>query len=168
MRTIPRRARHAAPVFLVALLFAAPAAADGMLSDLGRKLFGQQQPKFLPPDQAFAMSAEVVDAATVRIGWRIAEGYYLYRDRLSFRLGAGEPGTLGVPVLPEPSAFREDEFFGRMAVYYDQVAVVLPVERGADAGTLPIRIEASWQGCAAAGFCYPPMNATVELTPPSN
>lgn len=149
------------PILLVA---APPAAADGLLGDLGRKLFGQQQPKFLPPEQAFVMYAEVIDADRVRIGWRIAKDYYLYRDRLAFRLADGESGRLGEAALPEPSAYREDEFFGRMAVYYDEVAAVLPVERDA-AGQ--IRIEASWQGCAAAGFCYPPMNATLDFDLPA-
>lgn len=151
---------------VAALCLAGPAAADGMLGELGRKLFGQSsQPKFLPPDQAFAMSARAVDADSVRLGWRIAEGYYLYRDRFTFRLAEGEQGTLGPAVLPEPSEYREDEFFGRMAVYYEDVAVVLPVERGT-AGPAKVRIEATWQGCAAAGFCYPPMTATIELDLP--
>lgn len=148
-------------IILLASLVAAPAAADGLLGDLGRKLFGQQQPKFLPPDQAFAMYAEVIDAGAVRIGWRIADGYYLYRDRFTFRLADEGAGKLGAAVLPEPSEFREDEYFGRMAVYYDDVAAVLPLERKEGAG--PIRIEASWQGCAKAGFCYPPMSATLEF-----
>lgn len=152
---------------LAALCLAGPAAAEGMLGELGRKLFGQSsQPKFLPPDQAFAMSAVAAGADSVRLGWRIAEGYYLYRDRFTFRLAEGEPGTLGAAVLPEPSEYREDEFFGRMAVYYEDVAVVLPVERGSAAGPGKVRIEATWQGCAAAGFCYPPMTATVELDLP--
>ena len=155
-------------LFLVAMLCAAPLAADGLLSDLGHKLFGQQQqPRFLPPDQAFAMYTEVVDATTVRIGWQIADGYYLYRDRFTFRLADGERGRLGEVVLPEPSEFREDEFFGRMAVYYDNVLVALPLEREEVPGSAPIRVEASWQGCAAAGFCYPPMSATVEFSLPA-
>lgn len=154
-------------LILLASLIAVPAAADGLLGDLGRKLFGQQQPKFLPPDQAFAMYAEVVDAGAVRIGWRIADGYYLYRDRFTFRLADGGSGKLGAAVLPEPSEFREDEFFGRMAVYYDDVAAILPLEREEGAEPIQVRIEASWQGCAKAGFCYPPMSATLEFDLPA-
>jgi thiol:disulfide interchange protein DsbD len=58
------------------------------------------------------------------------------------------------------------DFFGSLAIYHRLVVVVLPLEGvGADDGG--VRIEATYQGCAEAGFCYPPMNKTVEFRLPA-
>jgi thiol:disulfide interchange protein len=37
----------------------------------------------LPVDQAYVLSAEATAADTVRIRWKIADGYYMYRHRTS-------------------------------------------------------------------------------------
>ena len=37
----------------------------------------------LPVDEAYVLSAEATAADTVRIRWKIADGYYLYRHRTS-------------------------------------------------------------------------------------
>ena len=152
------------------LIFAAGAGADGggLLSGLGQKLglFKQQQPEFLEPDRAFAFTSEVRDDGTVLLRWQIADGYYLYRDRFAFSLQDSPQVVLGAPALPAEDEVKEDEFFGRMAIYHHQVEVALPLERvGADAGR--VRIETTYQGCAEAGFCYPPMNKTVEFSLPA-
>ena len=44
-----------------------------------------QEPEFLPVDQAFQPSAEVLNEnpRQVEISWEIAEGYYLYQSRIS-------------------------------------------------------------------------------------
>lgn len=159
--------RVLAALALSALLGSGAAVADGgVLAGLGQKLgFFKQQPSFLPPDEAFSFTADVRDAGTVVVRWRIADGYYLYRDRFAFRLQDSPQYTLGEPGMPAGGEFKEDEFFGRMEVYYRDVEVVLPIEREAGAAK-PVRIEASYQGCAEAGFCYPPMSKAVELQLP--
>src|SRR4051794_6265233 len=50
-----------------------------------------QQPKLLPPERAFAFSVQAVDENTVEARFAIANGYYLYRDKLKFSV---EPVTL--------------------------------------------------------------------------
>ena len=55
---------------------------------------------FLEPDQAFKLSAEALDAKTVRLTWTIAKDYHLYRDRLSFNAADGAQVTAPVPPSP--------------------------------------------------------------------
>jgi thiol:disulfide interchange protein DsbD len=160
--------RACAALLLVSAAGAAVADGGGFLSGLGQKLglFKQQQSEFLEPDRAFAFTSEVRDDDTVLLRWQIAEGYYLYRDRFAFSLQDSPQVSLGTPALPAEDEVKEDEFFGSMAIYHRQVEVVLPLERvGADDGR--VRIEATYQGCAEAGFCYPPMNKTVEFRLPA-
>ena len=55
----------------------------------------------------------------------------------------------------------EDEYFGPMEVYYDSVAARVPVARAAAEGAVDVDI--TYQGCAEAGLCYPPITKTVSL-----
>ncbi len=163
-------------MLLVAGVALASDGGGGVFSGLGQKLglFKQQQPTFLEPDRAFAFTSEVRDDGTVVLRWQIADGYYLYRDRFAFNLqdGNSQDGpqlSLGAPVLPAADEIKDDEFFGSMAIYYRRVEVTVPVERAGAGGAAATRarIEATYQGCAEAGFCYPPMNKTVEFSVPA-
>ena len=60
-------------------------AGSGVLSKL-RKLAGEPEaePEFLPPDQAFKVRVEPLDATTLVANFTPAEGYYLYRDKIAF------------------------------------------------------------------------------------
>ena len=56
----------------------------------------------LPPDKAFRFSARLIDARTVEARFMIADGYYLYRDKIHFAI---EPATAGLSV---PRAARRN------------------------------------------------------------
>jgi thiol:disulfide interchange protein len=74
-----------------------------------RALAAAQQPKLLEPERAFAFSVQAVDENTVEARFAIANGYYLYREKLKFSV---EPVALAAaPVLP-PGKMKHDEFFG--------------------------------------------------------
>jgi thiol:disulfide interchange protein DsbD len=113
----------------------------------------------LPPDQAYRFSAVALDANTLEARWQIADGYYMYRDKFSFRV---EGGTLGAVQLP-PGKMKQDELFGNVETYRDAVAIRLPVT--AATGTLTLHAVA--QGCWDGGICYPPQNYTAEITLPA-
>ena len=90
-----------------------------------------QQPKLLEPERAFAFSVQAIDESTVEARFAIANGYYLYREKLKF---AVEPVTLaGAPVLP-PGKLKHDEFFGNVETYRGRLAVRLPARRRAAGG----------------------------------
>jgi len=119
--------------------------------------------KLLPPEQAFRFSARAMDAKTIEARFDVADGYYLYRDKLRF---AAAPGgaSLGTATLPAGKRKR-DEFFGEVETYRGVVLVKVPVVDGA-AGHAIVVIADS-QGCADAGICYPPNTQQVTLALPA-
>ena len=119
--------------------------------------------EFLDPAVAFKPSARALDAQTIEVTFAIAKGYYLYRDKFRFAVD-GESVTLGTPVFPKGKE-KDDENFGKVEVFYNSVAVRLPVERNAS-GELPLKLNVTSQGCADAGVCYPPQTQTVAVTLP--
>jgi len=119
--------------------------------------------EFLDPAVAFKPSARALDAQTIEVTFAIAKGYYLYRDKFRFAVD-GESVAVGTPVFPKGKE-KDDENFGKVEVFYNSVAVRLPVERNAS-GELPLKLNVSSQGCADAGVCYPPQTQTVAVTLP--
>ncbi|KAA3627137.1 MAG: hypothetical protein DWQ09_13755 [Proteobacteria bacterium] len=116
----------------------------------------------LPPEQAFVVEAHAADQGTVKARWIIADGYYLYRERISFEIET--PGyQLGTPRYPA-GKIKEDPFFGRTETYRHQVLIDLPIEHRAAGGATLVLIARS-QGCADLGVCYPPQErrVTIEL-----
>ena len=119
------------------------------------------EPTLLPNERAFAFSARGVDERTVEARFVIADGYYLYRDRLKF---AVDPGALGGTALP-PGKVKEDQFFGKVETYRNQLVVKLPLAAAAPGSTVVVTAES--QGCADLGVCYPPQAQKVTLTLPA-
>jgi thiol:disulfide interchange protein DsbD len=109
----------------------------------------------LEPEQAFRFSARAVDGNAVEVRFAIADGYYLYRDRLRFS-AEGKP-QLGQPQLPAGIPHK-DEFFGDMPIYRASVSIRLPVQ-----GEGPLDLKVISQGCADAGVCYVPMESKATL-----
>ena len=114
--------------------------------------------ELLPLEQAFRLSARVIDRNTVEVRFDIADGYYLYRDKFGF---AAEQAVLGVPDIP-PGSRKQDEIFGEVEVHRGSLPVRLPLTA---AGGTPVTLKVSSQGCADAGVCYPPTEQTVRLDP---
>lgn len=148
---------------------ALPKAGGGSLAGLGDALkklgLAAGQSDLLPAEQAFQFFAEVQDATTVAVSWRIAAGYYLYREKFHFELLDSSGVRLG-EIDPPHGTPMEDEAFGRVEVFHDAVAFTLPLLRSAP-GAASIRLKAQFQGCADRGVCYPPMQQTVALELPA-
>ena len=134
---------------LVALLLLLPLVARG-------------EPELLAPDQAFPVSADWIDSATLRATWQVAEGYYLYQSKFRF---SSQDVNLGEPRYPTPQ-IKQDEFFGEVAIYRGLVAIELPVDRSERSGG-DITLEVTAQGCADIGVCYPPHHQQLTLTLPA-
>ncbi|MCP5466155.1 MAG: protein-disulfide reductase DsbD [Sinobacteraceae bacterium] len=122
-----------------------------------------QAEDFIPPEQAFRYNTEVRDGV-VTVRWTVADGYYLYRNRLGFESGAGW-AKLGEPRYP-PGESHTDEYFGTQEIYRGQFAVTVPVEIDAAAAGASLPLVLKLQGCADAGLCYPPTrwNTAVPLS----
>ncbi len=145
-------------LLVLSLAISGAAAAQGLLGPTSN------EDQFLPVDQAFVFSAIADGGETVLLDWQIAPGYYLYRHRMSVKTAT--PGfSLGEIALPDGKK-KTDEFFGDVEVYYDVLGAKLPVVRPGDASSFELAV--SYQGCADAGLCYPPVTKTVsiEMPPP--
>jgi thiol:disulfide interchange protein DsbD len=136
----------------VAALFGTPAALAFDESDL------------LPVEEAFAVSAEADGAAGLRLAIAIADGYYLYRDKLTVRTGDG--AMLGEPALPAAETIT-DEFFGEMAIWRGTVEIPLPV-LGRDHSRDAIDLVVGLQGCHERDprICYPPHRLSLSVPMP--
>ena len=135
------------------------------LGDLGASLGFGDEDELLQPDDAFRLNVKVVDARTVQADWQIADGYYMYRDKLVFRVPDGAGARLGTPRIPE-GEHKNDEFFGDIQVFHQSLQVELPLVRQAG-GALELPLTLTYQGCAERGVCYPPITKTVTLSLPA-
>jgi thiol:disulfide interchange protein DsbD len=116
---------------------------------------------FLAPEQAFKLSAAVVDAGKVRLVWVIAPGYHLYRERLGFE--AQPPAApLVAPALPAGVRRFDENFNKEMETYQDTLTVDLPLDAAAK-GAQPFVLKVGYQGCADAGLCYPPATVAYRV-----
>jgi thiol:disulfide interchange protein DsbD len=146
---------------------ATAAGAVSQLSAFGDSLgLGQGEQEFLPPDEAFAFTAGVNDSNSLEASWNIADGYYLYRNKLVFSISGDDGITLGEPVIPAGKV-KEDPGIGKTETYRSNLNIPLPLQRShGDAATLQLTV--TFQGCADAGLCYPPMTRTVALEVPAS
>lgn len=116
-------------------------------------LFGEQ-PRFVPVDQAFAFDFQQ-QGAQLTLHWQIQPGYYLYRQQIRV---IPHQVQLGAWQLP-PGTPHHDEFQGETAIFRDSLTLTLPI-LSASTGA---EISVTYQGCAAAGFCYPPETRRIPL-----
>ena len=111
---------------------------------------------FLPPEQAFKVSARVLDAGQVEVLLRIAPGYYVYRDPFRF---AAERATLGPADIPAGKVKFDENFQKNVETYRGDLRIRLPLAKVAGAFQLSVVS----QGCADAGLFYPPMTTLLAL-----
>jgi thiol:disulfide interchange protein DsbD len=115
---------------------------------------------FLPPDVAFRVGARL-DGADLRVRWVIADGYYLYRQKIEV---AAESPDLVVSGISLPRGVsKTDPYLGTQEVYKQQVDGTVAYKRF-DYGAHPIQIKVTYQGCAEAGLCYPPITKVLFPT----
>ncbi|EMR4175265.1 protein-disulfide reductase DsbD [Serratia marcescens] len=110
--------------------------------------------QFVPVDQAFAFDFKQ-QGGQVTLNWQIRPGYYLYRQQIKL---VPQQATLGAFTLPEGLSHK-DEFFGEVAIFKQQLNLQVPLQQAAANASLSV----TYQGCAEAGFCYPPETRTIPL-----
>lgn len=151
--------RFAGLTLLLCVLTLSWAATAGVLDKLERLGGGSAQREFLPPDEAFAFTHEALADGQLPLLWTIADGYYLYRDKLKLESpdGTAVVGALALPAGEE----KDDEEFGRVFIYRNELRVPVAVTPAAGATTLNLRL--SYQGCAEDGICYPPIHRNFSV-----
>lgn len=113
------------------------------------------QPMFASVDQAFSFDFDQ-QQNKLMLNWQILPGYYLYQHKISV---TPHQAVLEKLVLP-PGKTHQDEFFGKVIIYSEALALEMPILSAEQNSYLTI----TYQGCAEAGYCYPPETKTVPLT----
>lgn len=114
----------------------------------------------LDPADAFRLSVRALDARSAQLEFRIAKGYYLYRDRFRFESADGK--VIADATLPG-GKMKRDAFFGRSEIYRDRVQITVPIT-GTDLARDRVRLKVVSQGCADIGVCYIPQEQWVEVS----
>jgi thiol:disulfide interchange protein DsbD len=124
------------------------------------QLFGQ--PELLEPEKAFRISARALDERNVEVEFKIADGYYMYRDRFSFATESGKP--LAEVEIPR-GKLKEDQFFGKTETFRDLVRIRVPLSPE-DAAKGSVNLKVTSQGCSDKGVCYVPLEQIVRVSLP--
>lgn len=148
--------------FTLILLLCSTSAFAGLFDAPGRS-------NFIPADQAFVFDFQQ-NQHDLNLTWQVKEGYYLYRKQVSITPAQASVGALQMPA----GEWHEDEFYGKSEIYRQRLNVPVTVNQADKGATLTV----TYQGCADAGFCYPPETKVVPLSevsaaatvspPPSN
>lgn len=117
-------------------------------------LFGQTGNHFGTVNQAFAFDFNQ-QANTLTLSWQVKPGYYLYRQQIKISANGAK---LAKFTLPEGTP-HEDEFYGKTEIYPESLTLPLVLQQADKGATVSV----TYQGCAAAGFCYPPETRSVPL-----
>ena len=110
---------------------------------------------FIPADQAFVFDFQQ-NQHDLSLTWQVKEGYYLYRKQVSITPAKANVGALQMPA----GVWHEDEFYGKSEIYRQRLSVPVTVNHADKGATLTV----TYQGCADAGFCYPPETKVVPLS----
>ena len=115
--------------------------------------------EYLDVDKAFVLTDEALSANNLQLNWRIADGYYLYKQRIKVE-PAGDTKVIGALVLPKGEP-HSDEYFGEQEVYRQSLDATFSVPPS-DAKSVDVNV--TYQGCADAGLCYPPQTKLVSIS----
>jgi len=115
--------------------------------------------ELLPPGEAFKLSAKAVGDDEILLTWQIADGYYLYRKKITAR-SVSPSVELAAPDFPG-GLIKHDKYFGEVEIYRNSLRVPVPVKNAGSAQKFKILV--TYQGCADMGICYPPQKTTLDI-----
>ncbi|WP_261502963.1 protein-disulfide reductase DsbD [Burkholderia multivorans] len=128
-----------------------------VLCMLGGMSIARAADDFLDPAVAFKFSASEAPGQ-VDVRFKVANGYYLYRERFAFAVKSGQ-ATLGEPQLPAGHVKFDQTFGKNVETYRGDVVIHVPVKQAAG----PFELAVTSQGCADEGICYPPAEHVVKI-----
>lgn len=135
-------------IFTLILLLCSTTAFAGLFDAPGRS-------NFVPADQAFAFDFQQ-NKQDLTLSWQVKEGYYLYRQQIKVVPNQAQIAPLALPA----GQWHEDEFYGKSEIYRQRLTLPVTLHQASQGASLTV----TYQGCADAGFCYPPETKTVPLS----
>ena len=120
-----------------------------------------KKPAFLPVDEAFQFSAaKSENQENVIVNWTIAEGYYLYQEKISVKINQEETSLFDLPTFSISPEDYNDPYFGLMKIFKKPVQAIFKASHP------PLKaedvVEIAYQGCTS-GFCYPPEVKEIKV-----
>lgn len=120
-----------------------------------------KKPAFLPVDEAFQFSAaKSENQENVIVNWSIAEGYYLYQEKISVKLNQEENSSFDLQTFSISPEDYNDPYFGSMKIFKKPVQAIFKASQP------PLKaedvVEIAYQGCTE-GFCYPPEVKEIKV-----
>ncbi|MEX3591927.1 MAG: protein-disulfide reductase DsbD [Burkholderia sp.] len=112
---------------------------------------------FLDPSVAFRFSSSEAPGQ-VNVHFKIANGYYMYRERFTFTVKRGN-ATLSEAQLPVGHVKYDEAFAKNVETYRGKVTIHVPLAKTSGAFDLSV----TSQGCADGGICYPPAEHVVHV-----
>lgn len=118
------------------------------------------KPPTLSNDQAFIPQVTMNSGESITATWRIADGYYLYKEKFEFNVASNDFVKLGVIEFPQGD-IKQDKYFGTQEVYHDEVSIHIPI-MASEPGDFTFQVK--YQGCAEEGICYSPKRKTYNFS----
>lgn len=135
-------------IFTLILLLCSSQAFAGLFDNANKS-------QFVPADQAFAFDFKQTNNQ-LSLNWQIKPGYYLYRQQIKVTPVDAQLAPLDIP----QGHWHEDEFYGKTEIFTEQLNLPVTLNSAQQGATLSV----TYQGCAEAGFCYPPETRVVPLS----
>ena len=117
----------------------------------------------LPADQAFKISAKAVSSDQLEISWDIAEGYYLYRNKMQFESKTEQIQTV-TPSFPAGET-KHDDLFGDVVIYRNHLRIPVSLVDANQASSIKLQVQ--YHGCTDRGICYPPQKKIFDINLPA-
>ena len=129
----------------------------GNASSFTKNLFSSDsaEDEFLSPDAAFGLDI-VQSNGQINANFKIAPGYYLYKERIKFVLSPALDHEVKLP----SGDIKDDPNFGKMEVYHHDFTGNIVLK---STDTSPLNIKATYQGCSEKGLCYAPQHKTFTI-----
>jgi thiol:disulfide interchange protein DsbD len=130
----------------------------------GLPALAQDTDALLPVTEAYQLSADAGTPGVLKLHWKVAPDYYLYRGRMKFKAGDGV--TLGQAQLPEGRKYH-DEYLGDVETYHHDIDASIPYTVAT--GTTRLKLSVQYQGCHEVDpkICYPPHTEQLDLALPT-
>jgi thioredoxin:protein disulfide reductase len=126
-------------------------------SSKGVNLFtdGVAEEEFLSPDVAFKLDITQKDANNLSAKFKIEPGYYLYKERISFKDATGKVLAANLPA----GDIKDDPNFGKQEVFHHDFVATIPLNNAEG----KVKISARYQGCSEKGLCYAPQTKSFDI-----
>lgn len=118
----------------------------------------QASNSFLMPDEAFKAHAKLNQTMQIDADIELADGMYLYEDKLKFEIKNGQGIT--IKDIVKPKSIKHDESM----VFMESPHFLISLEKEENLqGVKDIEFVLHYQGCSTAGLCYEPLSKTFTL-----